>query len=485
MSTPPRPAAIRRALLLHRLLPWRLTGGLATVLLGACTHAPPGPPAATPMPRAWKATADASDAAVLPADGAWWTLFGDPLLDALVTRAARQAPRIDEAAARLAQARALVQAAAAQRQPQAGALFSAGRQGGPLVNAAGSSGTLLTAGASVAWEADLFGRGVDAEHAAALDAGVRQAQLRAAVLAVQADTAQTVLALRAADAERALARQHLQAWRATLQVAEERLRLGGVAELAVLRLRAEAQGAQATLQALDRQRALLEHALAVLAGEPATSFSVPESPAPASALPRVPAGLPSELLQRRPDLVAAAQALAAAQARAGLARNSWFPTLALTASGGQASGALAQLLQASTRAFGVSALLSLPLLDGGRRDAGIAQAQAEADVAAAAQRGQVLQALREVEDQLATLHLLHDEVASQSAAADAAQRAAALAESRWQHGLSSQTDSLDLRRTGLAARRQLLQLQAAQAQATVALIRALGGGWPAVAVAGG
>jgi len=469
-----------------RLPPLRVApvaGAVAWLLLslaGCATPQTAASPSALQPPVAFK-SAPASTAAVPEAPGdAWWQLFGDPVLDALAERAAARNTRIDEAAARLAHARAGVQAAASQRRPQLSASAGASRQAGPLVNAAGGSGTLLTLSAGASWEADLFGRLAAAGDAAALDAEAAAATLAGTRLAVQAEVARQLMALRALDAERALLRDTIAAWRDSLQITEQRQRLGGVAEPAVARAAADLALAEAEALALQRQRAEVEHALALLVGESPSIFTLAEAAASTN-LPQIPPGIPSEVLVRRADVAAAQWRLQAAQLRASAARAAWFPSLALTASGGQASPELASLLSGSVRAWGVGALLSLPLLDGGRRDAARLQAQADADLALAQHRGQVLQALQEVEDQLATLQALDGQAQAQQRAAAAAERSAVLTASRERQGLASRLDLLDSRRAALQAQRRWLQVQAAQRAATVALIRALGGGWGAAA----
>jgi len=167
----------------------------------------------------------------------------------------------------------------------------------------------------------------------------------------------------------------------------------------------------------------------------------------------------------------------AAEARAGVARLAWFPDVSLTANGGYATTDLGDLFKWSARAWGIGALLSLPVFDGGRRDAGIQTANAQWDIAAATYREQVLGAFRDVEDQLASLRLLAEQAGAQKVAVDASTRATVLSDARYRNGLVSQLELLDARRSELANRRVAVQVRAAQYQATVGLIRALGGGW--------
>ncbi|MEH3085028.1 MAG: efflux transporter outer membrane subunit [Xylophilus ampelinus] len=465
----------------------------AALLLAGCAAPPPADLAAlSAAPARFKeAPADgaapaagaprwteAPPAEALPR-GAWWRLFGDPALDALAERAGAANTGIREAAARLARARALLRGAEAERLPQAGLGGGLVRQAGADTVNGAAPATLGRAGASLSWEPDLFGRLARVRDAAALDAAAQAALLESTRLLVQADTVQAYLALRAADEERGLVRETVEAYRGSLGLAERRFAAGEVAEIDVVRLQAELAATEADALAIDRRRALLEHALAVLAGAAASDFALPAVPGWRAALPSVPAGVPGTVLARRPDVSAAQAALLAAQARVGVAQAAWFPSVSLTGAGGFASTDLGDLFRWSARAWSLGALLSVPVFDGGRRAAGIADARARLDEATAGYRGQVLAAFREVEDQLAALRILADEAAAQARAVEAARRATALSESRWRNGLVSQIELLDARRSELRNRRAALQVQAARRQATVALVKALGGGWDA------
>ena len=451
---------------------------LAALVLAGCASVPAIDASALPATPAAFKEGDGRWTVAAPAEvqdrGAWWRAFADPVLDDLVERAARTNTSIQVAAARLAQARALVRATDADRLPQVGVGAGASRQAEPL--ARGSASTLVTAGASLSYEIDLVGRLSRATDAAALDAQAREALLQSTRLLVQADVAQTYLALRVLDVERKLVRDTVLAYQDTLRLIERRHAAGDVAELDVARVRTEVSATESEALGLDRLRAELEHALAVLVGESASNFSLAESNV-SIAVPVIPAGVPSTVLARRPDVAAAQRSMSAAQTRVGVAQAAWFPSLALTADGGYASPALGDLFKWSARTWGVGALLSLPLFDGGRRAAGVQNAQAELDVALANYRQQVLVAFRDVEDQLAALRLLADQSKAQERAVESAARATALSGSRYRNGYVSQLELLDAQRSELRNRRQALQVQATQYQATVGLIRALGGGW--------
>ncbi|MEJ8854684.1 efflux transporter outer membrane subunit [Variovorax robiniae] len=457
----------------------------ALVLAGCASTADLSSGVTTPAQFKEQAVAVAPKAATpVQADGAWWRAFNDSELNALVDRAATANTTVQQAAARLAEARAIARAVDADRSPQVG-LGAGAIRGAGLDRGDGSkrAATLITAGATVSYELDLFGRLSGASNAAALDAQSREALLQSARLLVQAEVAQTYLALRALDDERAIVRDTVEAYRGTLKLIESRYRAGDLAELDVARVQTELASNESDALALDRQRAQVEHALAVLTGAVASQFSV-STVAWTTALPTIPAGLPSTVLERRPDVAAAQRTVEAAQARVGVAKTDWFPTFSLTGAGGYASADLGDLLKWSARSWGIGALASLPLFDGGRREAGLKGASAQLDGALASYREQVLVAFREVEDQLAALRLLDEQSVVQARAVASATRATVLSDARYRNGYVSQLDLLDARRSELQNRRQQLQVKSAQYQATVGLIKALGGGWEAPAVVG-
>ena len=456
---------------------------VAALVLAGCASTSTFTPAAAPAaPTAFKEDGAARFANVGPAEaqprGMWWTVFSDPVLDGLVLRAAANNTDIQQAAARVLAARALLRDAQADLLPQVGASLGASRatiQPG-LGAAPGQATNLGNAGLSASWEPDFFGKLTKTRNAARLDAQSREAALQSTRLVVQSTVAQAYCELRALDAERDIVRQTVAAYADTLRLTERRYQAGDVAELDLARVQAEVAATNSQALALDRQRALNEHALAVLLGELPTAFTL--APADWSgALPGVPAGVPGTVLARRPDVAAAQLEMQAAEARAGVARLAWFPDVTLTANGGYASTDIGDLFKWSARAWGIGALMSLPVFDGGRREAGVQTANAQWDIAAASYREQVLGAFRDVEDQLASLRLLADQAGAQKVAVDASTRATVLSDARYRNGLVSQLELLDARRSELANRRVAVQVRAAQYQATVGLIRALGGGW--------
>lgn len=468
-----------------RFLAAPLSALMAALVLAGCASAPPtvAEHAGVAVPASFseqKSAAAAGWTTAAPAEaqprGAWWLAFADPALSALVERAGEANTDVQTAAARLAEARALLRSADAQRQPQVGASGGAVRQAGANTANGMQPATLVTAGLNFSYEADLFGRLSGASDAARADATAREALLQSTRLMVQADVAQTYLQLRSLQTERQLVEQSLTAYRETLNLIERRFRAGDAAELDVARMKTEVSATEAETLALERQQATLTHALAVLVGDVATGFTLASQQGEAT-LPVIPAGVPATVLARRPDVSAAQASVLAAQARVGVAQAAWFPAITLTGNGGYASPELGDLFKWSARSWGIGALLSLPIFDGGQRAAQEEGARARLEAAVAAQRGQVLAAFREVEDQLSALRLLAGQSQVLGQAVHSSERATHLSDVRYRNGLVSQLELLDARRNELRNRRQALQVRTAQYTATVALIRALGGGW--------
>ncbi len=476
----------------------------ALLVLAGCAVAPAYERPALATPAAFKeadAKVDADAAArwkpAAPAEdlhrGEWWKIFADDTLNALEAEALAANQELAAAAARLAQARALEGSARAERAPQIDAGFGPSRQRaspaaqGLAADADTSPATLWRAQATIAYEVDLFGRVASAVEAAGADSAQRAALLRSVQLALQADVAQAYFLLRELDAEQAL-------FGATVRLREEALRLlqrrfdaGDIGELDVARARTELAAAQAEAHGIARRRAAAEHALAILLGKPPAAFDFAAQPLARVAV-AVPPGLPSALLERRPDIAAAERAMAAANARIGIARAAFFPRLTLTGALGYESAELGDLLRWSSRSFLLGPLagtvLSLPIFDGGRRDAELARSRAVFEEDVARYRQTVLEAFREVEDGLAALRTLADQTRTQDEALAAAERAARLSQLQYREGATSYFEVIDADRSVLQQRRAALQLDGEHARAAVALIRALGGGWDEAPAAG-
>lgn len=450
-------------------------------MAGCAASAPPATvPLAVVQTDAFKAQSpvDTAAPALAPvAEGRWWAVYADPTLDALVEQANRSNSDIRLAASRLAHAQALAAYSGAARQPQLGVGAGVARQTGPLLNAAGQEGSLLTAAATLSYEVDVLGRLSQAGAAAALDAESRQALLQSARLLAQAQVVHAYWALRAVDEDLDLLEQGLTLDRQGLRIQALRLQSGAISEMDYERWQSQATTRTLERQTLQQRRAELENLLALLLGQAASQFHLPAQAASTAAVPQVRAGVPASVLQRRPDIAAAQKTMLAAQKRLGMTQAAWFPSLTLTASTGFASSELSTLLSTSMQTWAVGALASLPVFDGGRREAAVAAADAELGAALVGYEQQILQALREVEDQLSAQSLLAQQNAASERACASAARASELAGARLRNGSISQLDWLAAEQSTLQSRRQLAQWRAARLQATVALVRALGGGW--------
>jgi multidrug efflux system outer membrane protein len=263
-----------------------------------------------------------------------------------------------------------------------------------------------------------------------------------------------------------------------VKLAESRFNAGDTGEIDLRRARVQRATAEADAIAVERTRSVAEHALAVLLGRAPAGFDFGASPLLAStAMPIVPAGLPSSLLERRPDIAAAQQQMFAANARIGVARSAIFPAIALTGAGGAESFQLADLFKWSSTTWLIGAVMSLPIVDGGRNRANITRAEAALDESVATYRKQVLVAFAEVEDNLAGLRSLAGQAQATDDAVASATRASYLAERRYREGQTGYLEWIDAQRELLTVQRQAVQLRGDRATTTVALVRALGGGW--------
>lgn len=437
----------------------------------------------------WKAAAPLEQAD----RGQWWKIFGDPLLNDLEQQAAAANPTLAAASARVDAARAAVRASAASFLPQidlgGNAVRSKPSMAGLAAFGGGTGGTLkpytlYEAQGVASYEVDLFGRVRNNEKALSADADAAQAAYRSMLLALQADVAQHYFALRALDAERGVLRNTVGIRQEAARIMQKRFDAGDVATSDMARSQAELAATQADLTALDRNRAMLEHALAVLLGKMPAEFSLVEGPLP-DAPPQIPAGLPSSLLERRPDIAGAVAAMQAANARIGVARSAYFPLLTLTASGGVSSNKLEDLFKWTSRTWALGQMggsaLAMTLFDSGRTSANVDAAHAEYAQAVANYRAQVLVAFRDVEDTLSDQRLLAEQSVQQDAAAFAATQATELLASRYAAGDLTYFEVVDAQRSSLLAERAALQVKGQRFITTVALIRALGGGWETAA----
>ncbi|HZG20489.1 MAG TPA: efflux transporter outer membrane subunit [Herbaspirillum sp.] len=437
----------------------------------------------------WKAAQPAEDIA----RGEWWKIFGDDQLNALEDRAQQANQDLKAAAARLGQARALTRDARSGYFPQIDAGLGATRQRpspasqGLPADANTQPNTLYRAQLGVSYEVDLFGRVASTVDAATADAQRSEALFHSVLLALQADVAQQYFQVRELDAAAELYRGTVDLRQESLRLVQRRFDEGDISEVDVARARAELASAQSEALGIARQRATAEHALAILLGRTPAEFALPPQPLKRLAI-SVPAGLPSALLERRPDIAAAERAMAAANARVGVAKSAFFPALNLTGGLGYESAQLGDLFNWSSRTFLLGPLvgtaLTMPIFDGGRRQAGVDRARASYEEQVATYRGTVLNAFREVEDNLANLRILDDQNRAQDEAVAASSRAARLSHTQYREGAVSYFNVIDADRTVLQLQRASVTLDGERARSTVNLIRALGGGWSAPQPAG-
>ena len=482
----------------HRIKPGRVAAAVALALsMSGCAVTPPYQAPAVAQPDAFKEAQGWAPAA--PADtldkGPWWTLFNDAVLDELMPAVTVSNQNVAVAAAAYAQARALVAEQRAQRFPQVELGASAARNGGG--GATRTTGQYrVNIGGS--WEPDIWGRLGAAEAGAQAGAQASAAELAAATLSAQGELEASYFALRAADAQGALLDATVAGYEQALRIAGNRFQAGIAAHADVLQAQTQLDNARIDRLTVRRQRAQLEHAIAILLGKAPADFALAPDKAPDSAsdsaadrplpviavprlppVPAIPAGLPSELVQRRPDIAAAERRVAAANAQVGVARSAYFPSLTLNASYGVGASAVAGLFSASNTLWSLGVSAAQSLFDAGAPRARGAGADAARDAAVARYRQTVLAAFGEVEDQLAAARVLEQQQALRLSASQSADQVEQQMVNRYRAGQAGYSDVVLAQAAALSARRALLQVQADRQAVAVALIQALGGGWRA------
>ena len=427
----------------------------------------------------WQAAQPADD---LPRD-AWWHLYGDEQLNALEQGLIDNSPDLAAALARYRQAKATDQEIAASRFPTLSTSVNAQRDRqseskplrvlGPLSPDEYSSATL---GFDLGYEFDLWGRVSDSVASGRALEQAARADLASARLSLQAQLADNYLALRGLDRQVALLRDTEAAYTRELEMVQARHDGGIASGLDLARAQAQRETTSSQLKQTLAQRALVEHSIAALVGAPATNFSLEPSVADIR-LPAVPPGLPSTLLQRRPDIAAAQRRVVSANASVGVAKAAYFPSLTLDAQYGYQSGTFHNLVTAPNVFWAVGPTLFLELIDGGLRQAQVAHARAVLDEAGANYRSVVVAAFQQVEDGLSLLANYRSAATSQAVAVAATQHSLDMAKTRYREGASSYLDVVVSETDALQARREAEDLNARQLRASVQLIRALGGGW--------
>jgi multidrug efflux system outer membrane protein len=459
-----------------RIMALALAGAVA--LFAGCAVGPNYSRPAVAAPTTWKETAVTTNAAVLPAE--WWTIFNDAELDSLEAQAVTANQDLKRAVARVTEARALARVSKAEWYPaiSANAAYSRNRLSENRANAplADLESNDYRSSFDLSYELDVWGRVRRSVQAANADAAAITADLQVVLLTLTADVARNYQTLRSLDNEKRVIEATVALRTDELQLQETRYRAGLINEVDVMRARTELANVEAERHAITRHRAVVEHALAVLCGEPPAHFEV-RAKASNITPPEVPAGLPSSLLQRRPDLVEAEQNLEAASARIGVAKAAFFPTIKLTGAAGYASADLGSLVDWPSRVGSLGPSISVPVFQGGRNRANLKATEARYEQSVAGYRGAVLNAFREVEDALSDLTTLASQAEAVHRALVSSGDTAALANERYQKGLTSYLDVVDAQRAALQAERQETQLRGERIISTILLAKALGGGW--------
>jgi outer membrane protein, multidrug efflux system len=423
-----------------------------------------------------------------PADdkdkGKWWMIFESEELNALVEQAMAANPSLKAAVARVDQARAMASAEGAGLWPSVGVDASAARNETTNANFPGATSprnppqNFYSMRGTISYEIDVFGKVRNRSLAAELLADAEDATYQNTVLLLQAEVAQTYFALRALDEEIRTLKDSVTLGEEADALMQKRLTAGMSSALDAARVTADLAATRSQLLAVERQRRASEHALATLLGKLPAEFSFAAAPLQASDQPpTIPAGLPSTLLERRPDVAAAQRKFAAANATIGVANAAFFPSISLSGSGGVESAQLGNLFQWSSRTWSIGPSISIPIFEGGRNFANLDRVNAAYEEAVANYRAQVLVAFREVEDGLSNTQLLSAQQAASSLSARASSEVRRLANLRYDTGDLNSFEVLEARRASLAAERADAQVRGARYIATVQLIRALGGGW--------
>ena len=466
-------------------------GLLASSALTGCLVGPRYQRPSPPMSPTFKEAARQAGAwsPATPSDAAdrkdWWTVFADPTLDDLEARVSVSNQTLAGAEAAYRQARALVAQDRAALFPTVslGASASAARSGGSAFSTNGvttpTAGTVRSTyqpSIGATWAPDIWGAVRRTVEGARADAQASAATLANAQLSAQTEMAVDYVQLREYDEQSRLFENTAKAYGRTLKIAQNKYNAGVVAKGDVLTAQSQYQSAEANVLVVARQRAVTEHAIAILAGQTPESLTLPVAPWNL-ALPRIPATVPSALLQRRPDIANGERLMAAANARVGVQTAAYYPNLSLTSQGGLSSSSLGNLFAASSSFWSVGASLAETVLDFGARRARVAQARAAYDQAVANYRQTVLTAFGQVEDNLSAQRILATEEALTKAAADSATQGETITRNQYAAGTIDFTSVAVAETNANNARNTQLSVQAQRLTAAIDLIEALGGGW--------
>ncbi|HEY4415168.1 MAG TPA: efflux transporter outer membrane subunit [Verrucomicrobiae bacterium] len=443
------------------------------LLLAGCAVGPDYKRPAVIVPPAWK-LAGPQDQAI---KGDWWRLFHDPVLNQLESQATASNQLLQVAIARVDQARALARSSTSKFFPQISFDPSINSFHTQLNHVPSElTATAYTTPLDLSYEVDLWGkvrRAFESAHAAA-EANV--ADYYNVLLTLHGDVAVNYFLLRQLDAQIALLQQTLALRQKSVQIIGERFQAGMAADFDVDRARTELALTQTQVLETQRRRDARQNAVALLCGQPTETFQI-KTEARQEMLPAIPVGLPSELLERRPDVAEAERKMAAANAQIGVAKAAFFPAVTLTGGAGYSSFNATSLLNWESQLFQIGPAVTFPIFNGGRLKSELKAARANYQAAAASYQQQVLVAFKEVSDALVDLNSYAQQAVSETAAVTAANQAADSSRERYRQGLSNYLDVLEAERTQLQTQSQFLQIHALQFVATVHLVKALGGGF--------
>ena len=465
------------------------TGLSALLLLAACTLGPDYKRPAATVPTAYKEDSNWHQAQ--PSDtslrGKWWEVFGDDALNALEEQVTVSNETVKAALAQFRQARAAVRFSRAGYFPVLTVSPSASRAresgnepfAGPA--SAGVTQNDFVIPFDAAYEPDVWGRVRRTVEGARAGAQASAADLETVRLSLHAELALDYFEAHSLDAEIQLLSSTVTSYQKALELTQSRFQGGVASQVDVAQAQTQLETTRAQAIDLQVQRAQLEHAIAALIGKPASDFTLPVVPLAAQP-PAIPPGLPSQLLERRPDIASAERRMAAANANIGVARSAYFPVFGLNVSGGFTSDMISTLIQGPSSMWSVGASAVETIFEGGQRRAVSEQARAAYDQTVAFYRQTVLTAFQEVEDNLAALRILEQEAATQRGAVQAAEHSLALSNTRYRGGVTSYLEVTTAQSAALVDERVEVQIQGRRMTACVLLIKALGGGWDAASL---
>ncbi|MCB1062905.1 MAG: efflux transporter outer membrane subunit [Verrucomicrobiae bacterium] len=430
-------------------------------------------------PEGWKLAEPRDDEDL----AAWWTRFSSSRLNELITEAEENNQDLAAAFHRVEQARAISDSARAAWFPGIDFNPSADRSkrsatiSNSAANLTGITTTNLSLPFVLNYEIDFWGELRRAIESANAETMATEANLRQLKLSLQAELASQYFSLRAIDSEIEIFEETLTLRRKALDLNQKRFRAGDTDEVDVSRAETELSATEVELIGLRQSRSEIEHAIAVLVGRPSTDLTLPPSPLKGSPPAIASLSAPTDLLERRPDVAAAERIMMAENARIGIAKAAFFPSVRFSARAGLESGGTSRLFDYASRTWGLGPEVSLPILDAGRNRAELSRAESRYNETVAIYRKTVLDAVRDVDNALVAITRLAERTAAQERTVTSAARTVELSRSRYDAGVVAYFEVVDAQRTELDARRQAVRFQAARHLAAIALVKALGGDW--------